>query len=148
MVEIIPTILTDHNGFPQVTEQAGSTTMVYQRLPSAKETEATSEGQDQKTEYVPRIRWPDLFAQLFIHGGALYGIFLMLTVARIYTSIWGWWWNTSLFCIILNVQLVATNKENQELCVNFFHWENTVNYARNLRVTWKKILFLATIENS
>uniref|UniRef100_A0A1B6G1D1 Fatty acid desaturase domain-containing protein n=1 Tax=Cuerna arida TaxID=1464854 RepID=A0A1B6G1D1_9HEMI len=38
--------------------------------------------------YTPRIRWPDLLAQLFVHGGALYGMFLIITAARWYTTLW------------------------------------------------------------
>lgn len=40
------------------------------------------------TDYSPRIRWPDLTAQLFIHIGCLYGAFLMCTAAKMYTNLW------------------------------------------------------------
>lgn len=44
-----------------------------------------------KTEdiYVPRIKWPDLLVQIFIHGGCLYGLYLIFTQARLLTSLWG-----------------------------------------------------------
>lgn len=39
--------------------------------------------------YVPKIKWPDLTVQLFIHLGCLYGLYLALTQAKVYTSLWG-----------------------------------------------------------
>lgn len=42
-----------------------------------------------ETPFVPRIRWPDLIVQLFIHLGCLYGIFLMFTSAKLLTSLLG-----------------------------------------------------------
>lgn len=44
---------------------------------------------NRKEEFVARIRWPDLSAQLFIHLGCLYGFYLMLVAAKIYTSLFG-----------------------------------------------------------
>ncbi|KAJ9593736.1 hypothetical protein L9F63_014709, partial [Diploptera punctata] len=41
-----------------------------------------------KVSYVPRWRWLDLFVQLFIHVGCLYGFYLMLTSAKLATSLW------------------------------------------------------------
>nr|XP_033329737.1 acyl-CoA Delta(11) desaturase [Megalopta genalis] len=41
-----------------------------------------------KTKYVPRIRWPDLVAQIFIHAGCVYGLYLMLSQAKLLTSLW------------------------------------------------------------
>lgn len=40
-------------------------------------------------EFIPRIRWPDTIAQLFLHLGCLYGFFLSLTSARFYTFLFG-----------------------------------------------------------
>lgn len=41
-------------------------------------------------EYVPKIMWPDLFAQLFVHGGCVYGLYLILTgQVMFYTVLWG-----------------------------------------------------------
>jgi len=54
--------------------------------------EATIQKNDEsatKIEYVPRIRWLDLSAQIFIHAGALYGLYLMFTQAKLFTSLWG-----------------------------------------------------------
>lgn len=39
--------------------------------------------------FVPRIRWPDLIAQLFIHVGCLYGLYLSIVSARVYTWLFG-----------------------------------------------------------
>lgn len=39
--------------------------------------------------YVPRIKWLDLAAQIFIHAGCVYGLSLIFTHARLLTSLWG-----------------------------------------------------------
>jgi stearoyl-CoA desaturase (Delta-9 desaturase) len=42
-----------------------------------------------KVEFIPRIRWPDLIAQVFIHVGAVYGLFYLITFkAVVYTYVW------------------------------------------------------------
>lgn len=38
-------------------------------------------------EYKPKIRWPDLGAQLFLHSGAVYGLYLLFS-AKLYTFAW------------------------------------------------------------
>jgi len=43
---------------------------------------------DKKIPYEPKIRWPDLIAQIFVHGGCLYGLYLACTSAKLYTVIW------------------------------------------------------------
>lgn len=40
-------------------------------------------------KYVAKIKWPDFIAQLFLHAGALYGLYLMIFYARFYTFLWG-----------------------------------------------------------
>lgn len=40
-------------------------------------------------EFVPRIRWPDFTAQVFIHLGCLYGVYLSLVSAKVYTTLFG-----------------------------------------------------------
>jgi len=40
-------------------------------------------------EYIPRIKWLDLSAQIFIHAGCLYGLYLVFTQAKLLTSLWG-----------------------------------------------------------
>lgn len=42
-----------------------------------------------KIEYVPRIRWLDLSAQIFIHAGFLYGLYLVFTQAKLLTTLFG-----------------------------------------------------------
>ncbi|XP_055853633.1 acyl-CoA Delta-9 desaturase [Episyrphus balteatus] len=42
---------------------------------------------DAKVVYKPRLRWPDLIAQIFIHGGAIYGLYLLF-YAKFYTFAW------------------------------------------------------------
>lgn len=54
--------------------------------------EATIQKNDEsatKIEYVPRIRWLDFSAQLFIHASAVYGVYLIFTQAKLLTSLWG-----------------------------------------------------------
>lgn len=42
-----------------------------------------------KVEYVPRIAWPDLIAQIFIHAGCVYGLYLIFAKAKFLTTLWG-----------------------------------------------------------
>ena len=42
-----------------------------------------------KIEYNPKIKWPDLTVQLFIHLGCVYGFYLILTQAKFLTTLWG-----------------------------------------------------------
>ncbi|XP_039969009.1 acyl-CoA desaturase [Bactrocera tryoni] len=63
---------------------------VYKEIPQnaaaskeAHQMKATSD----EIEYNPQIRWPDLIAQVFLHTGALYGIYLLFQ-ARFYTILW------------------------------------------------------------
>lgn len=39
-------------------------------------------------EYNPQIRWPDLGAQLFLHGGAVYGLVFLLYKIKLLTFVW------------------------------------------------------------
>lgn len=59
---------------------------------TTKNHEATSKKNDESAnnvEYVPRIKWLDLSAQIFIHAGCLYGLYLVLTQAKLLTTLWG-----------------------------------------------------------
>lgn len=38
--------------------------------------------------FKPKLRWPDLMAQLFLHGGALYGLLFQFYTIKFYTIIW------------------------------------------------------------
>ncbi|XP_055324482.1 acyl-CoA Delta12-desaturase-like isoform X2 [Sitodiplosis mosellana] len=38
--------------------------------------------------FVPKIRWPDLTAQLFLHTGAIYGLIFQFYTIRFYTLVW------------------------------------------------------------
>lgn len=44
---------------------------------------------NQKDDFNSSIRWPDLTVQSFIHGGCIYGLYLALFHAKIYTSLFG-----------------------------------------------------------
>ncbi|GLV44232.1 uncharacterized protein CBL_12472 [Carabus blaptoides fortunei] len=96
---------------------------------SAKEDDAGET--KQCVEFRARIRWPDLLVQLFIHLGCLYGVYLVLTSAKLFTTLWAlltiytsgfalpvgvpcYFWNETLwnsfwlnfngrFCITLNI---------------------------------------------
>lgn len=39
-------------------------------------------------KYTPQIRWPDLMAQIFVHFGGMYGIYLMFVSAQLATTLW------------------------------------------------------------
>lgn len=42
-----------------------------------------------KIPFKPKIRWPDLMAQVFIHAGSIYGLFYLITLkAAFYTYVW------------------------------------------------------------
>lgn len=58
---------------------------------TAKNHEATQKKDDSaiEIEYIPRIKWLDLGAQIFIHAGSLYGLYLVFTQAKLLTSLWG-----------------------------------------------------------
>lgn len=44
---------------------------------------------EENTVFKPRIRWPDLIAQVFVHVGSLYGLYYLITLqAKLYTYIW------------------------------------------------------------
>ncbi|KAL3279058.1 hypothetical protein HHI36_016573 [Cryptolaemus montrouzieri] len=53
-------------------------------LPTPKETNCIVE---ETENFVPSIQWPDLLAQVFIHVGCLYGLYLCLVAAKFYTTI-------------------------------------------------------------
>lgn len=38
--------------------------------------------------FKPKIRWPDLIAQLFLHAGAIYGLIFQFYTIRFYTLVW------------------------------------------------------------
>lgn len=43
----------------------------------------------QNKVFTPQIRWPDLLAQVFVHGGCLYGLYYLITLqAKFYTYVW------------------------------------------------------------
>lgn len=47
------------------------------------------ENNQEKTVFKPRIRWPDLMAQVFVHVGSTYGLYFLITLqAKFYTYIW------------------------------------------------------------
>jgi hypothetical protein len=55
----------------------------------SKVSQTTSENPDDKVPFHPKIRWPDLIAQVFIHGGSIYGLYYLITLkAAFYTYVW------------------------------------------------------------
>ncbi|KAF2889774.1 hypothetical protein ILUMI_16399 [Ignelater luminosus] len=63
--------------------------LTSKRLQEGGDSTTTEPKIQQKEQFVPRIKWPDLTVQIFIHGGCLYGIFLMITSAKLLTSLFG-----------------------------------------------------------
>lgn len=59
-------------------------------LNRSEEKHKSNEGKSQdKVSFKPQIRWPDLIAQVFIHGGSLYGLYYLVTLkAALYTYLW------------------------------------------------------------
>lgn len=81
-----------HGTFLQSFSNTG--TILHQRILSTADHSLVDQKKEdslssESAEYSPQIRWPDLIAQLFVHGGALYGIYLMFTVAQWRTVLWG-----------------------------------------------------------
>lgn len=67
-----------------------ATSLKKRRITNADEAKAEEDDDSTaKVVYVPRIKWPDLAAQIFIHGGFLYGLYLVLTQAKLLTTLWG-----------------------------------------------------------
>lgn len=58
-------------------------------------------------EFRPAIRWPDLVAQLFIHLGCLYGLFLCLWSAKLPTTLFG----KSKKLVEININLVVPTQK-------------------------------------
>ncbi|KAK9884980.1 hypothetical protein WA026_009212 [Henosepilachna vigintioctopunctata] len=63
-----------------------STVAASENYPSVS-TNQEYDSHEKETTYVPSIKWPDLTAQLFIHIGCLYGLYLCLVSARFYTTL-------------------------------------------------------------
>lgn len=55
---------------------------VMQKLPVQK-------AQNSKPKYEWKIVWRNVIAFLYLHLGALYGLYLVLVAAKIYTLLWG-----------------------------------------------------------
>ena len=68
----------------------GKTFVDSTKLSHSKEiTENNEVNPEENTPFVPEIRWPDLIAQLFIHGGSIYGLYYLITLrAAFYTYVW------------------------------------------------------------
>lgn len=49
--------------------------------------EKLQENKENEIEFHPKIRWPDLLVQIFIHTGCLYGIYLLI-FCKIQTILW------------------------------------------------------------
>lgn len=53
----------------------------------------------------PKLRWPDLCAQIFLHAGAIYGLVFQFYTIRFYTLIWceyinGWTISVSMYWLV------------------------------------------------
>ncbi|CRK94612.1 CLUMA_CG008112, isoform A [Clunio marinus] len=98
-----PNILDPENKKPDDIKQDDS--ILRSRIDNAKEshhdrtqpnhsiknltTTEESQSKVESIEFQPQIRWPDLFAQLFIHVGSLYGLYYLVALKpKFYTYIW------------------------------------------------------------
>ena len=62
-------------------------------------------------EYTPRLRYPDLAAQILVHVGGLYGLYLMFTSCQLVTSLWAFCtMYTSAFGITAGVHRLWSHK--------------------------------------
>lgn len=51
--------------------------------------DCVAEADKSQKPFKPEIRWPDLFAQIFIHVGSLYGLYYLIALkAKFNTYIW------------------------------------------------------------
>ncbi|KAG8036724.1 hypothetical protein G9C98_004046 [Cotesia typhae] len=53
-----------------------------------KQEKTTNNNSSNNIVYTPKIKWLDLSAQIFIHTGCLYGLYLLLTEAKLLTGLW------------------------------------------------------------
>lgn len=78
----------DEEKTPPMTDVCSPTLKRRQTTDKTDETQKDDES-TVKVVYVPRIKWLDLSAQIFIHAGFLYGLYLVFTQAKLLTTIWG-----------------------------------------------------------
>lgn len=70
------------NGKAKCRSIAGTKEDYYEAIELVKSTDTK--------EFTAQIRWPDLIAQAFLHAGALYGIYYLITLQpKANTYIWG-----------------------------------------------------------
>lgn len=43
---------------------------------------------ENKEKFVPKLRWPDLIAQIFLHAGAVYGFIFQFYRIKLFTFFW------------------------------------------------------------
>ncbi|XP_067619742.1 acyl-CoA Delta-9 desaturase [Eurosta solidaginis] len=76
------------NAISEEEEKCEDLNAVYKEIPQTNELKKSIQTNAlDGAEYNPQIRWPDLIAQVFLHVGALYGLFLLFQ-AKFYTILW------------------------------------------------------------
>lgn len=76
------------NGDVCATKQQNGNTHHLEGKTRANKNSDASEKKSEDEKFIPRIKWPDLAAQLFIHIGCAYGLYLCF-YSRFYTSLFG-----------------------------------------------------------
>lgn len=96
--------------------------------------------------YQPKLRWPDLIAQIFLHAGAVYGLIFQFYTIRFFTLIW---------CEYSTKECVKSNKfkwsENIKswifcLCFSYSFHTHYFKWIRNY--SWSSSSFLPQIIQS
>lgn len=81
------------------------------------ETKENSQLRREIEQFRPSIRWPDLIVQLFIHLGCLYGLFLCVWSAKLFTVLFGKLRNSSfLFLRCSTFRLWAIRGKSPFIC--------------------------------
>lgn len=70
---------------------------------------------DKIDEWRGEIRWPDLIVQIFLHAGAVYGLYLCFYVKYV-TILWGEFLDIFIFNIFWDKLLLGSGK-----CFLFYH---------------------------
>lgn len=65
--------------------------------------------QGTKPKYQWKIVWRNVIAFIYLHGGAVYGLYLLITVAQLYTLLWGMFCFTCIVFFLFIRRLICGN---------------------------------------
>lgn len=86
---ILDPVTKKSDAIEEVEKSVRSRITTSEKTGEVHQSHSPSDSPRDKTPFKPQIRWPDLIAQVFIHGGSLYGLFYLITLkAKLYTYIW------------------------------------------------------------